>query len=68
MKKVVLSLALVAIMFVSCKETEANTEETAVEAVEAAEETAVEAVEVAADSAVTAVEVAAEVATEEVAK
>jgi PBP1b-binding outer membrane lipoprotein LpoB len=47
MKKVVLSLALVAVMFVSCKEAateEVVTEETAVEAVEAVEETAVEAI------------------------
>ncbi|MFC4739125.1 hypothetical protein ACFO3U_03885 [Flavobacterium ponti] len=61
MKKVVLSLALVAMMFVSCKETEANTEEAttdAVEAVEATAEEAVETVEVAADSATAAVEAA----------
>ncbi len=48
MKKVVLSMALVAMMFVSCKEAEANTEaveEAAVEAVETVEETAVETVE-----------------------
>lgn len=54
MKKVVLSMALVAMMFVSCKEAEANTEaveETAVEAVEAVEETAVEAVDTAAAAA-----------------
>ena len=58
MKKVVLSLALVAMMFVSCKEAAENTEATmeeTVEAVEATTEEAVEAVEVAADSAVTAI-------------
>ena len=60
MKKVVLSLALVAMMFVSCKEAEAQVEEVATE-VEATTEEAVEAVEVAADSIV-------EVATEEVAQ
>jgi len=59
MKKVVLSLALVAMMFVSCKEAEAQ-EEVATD-VEVAAEEAVEAVEVAADSIV-------EVATEEVAQ
>ncbi len=69
MKKVVLSLAFVAMMFVSCKETEATpevTEET-VEAVEAAPvETVEEPVEVVADSATTpAVE---EVKVEEAAK
>jgi PBP1b-binding outer membrane lipoprotein LpoB len=61
MKKVVLSMALVAMMFVSCKEAEANTEaveETAVEAVEAVEETAVEAVDTAAAAATEAVEAA----------
>ena len=60
MKKVVLSMALVAMMFVSCKEAEANTEaveETAVEAVEVVEEAAVEAVDTAAATeAVEAVE------------
>ncbi|WP_264560353.1 hypothetical protein [Flavobacterium sp. N2270] len=59
MKKVVLSMALVAMMFVSCKEAEANTEaveETAVEAVEAVEETAVEVVDSAAAVATEAVE------------
>ncbi|RBA29567.1 hypothetical protein [Flavobacterium tibetense] len=41
MKKVVLSLALVAMMFVSCKEAEANTEEVVVEeTVEVVEEVA----------------------------
>lgn len=70
MKKVVLSLAFVAMMFVSCKETEATpevTEETAVEAVEATPaETVEEPVEVVADSATTpAVE---EVKVEEAAK
>ena len=67
MKKVVLSMALVAMMFVSCKEAEANTEaveETAVEAVEAVEETAVEAVDSAATEAVEAVEAAATEAVE----
>lgn len=72
MKKVVLSLALVAMMFVSCKENNAETtEETAVEAVEAVEATAeeaVEAVEVAADSATTAVEEATETPAETPAK
>ncbi|WP_339835108.1 hypothetical protein [uncultured Flavobacterium sp.] len=69
MKKVVLSLALVAMMFVSCKETEANVEEAtteATEAVEAATETAVETVDSTATVAVEAVEAAA--TTEEVAK
>lgn len=59
MKKVVLSMALVAMMFVSCKEAEANTEaveEAAVEAVETVEETAVEAVETVDSAAVEAVE------------
>lgn len=69
MKKVVLSLAFVAMMFVSCKETEATpevTEET-VETVEATPaETVEEPVEVATDSAATpAVE---EVKVEEAAK
>lgn len=73
MKKVVLSLALVAMMFVSCKETAENTEAVeaaATEAVEATEEAAteaVEAVEVAADSAAAAVEGAVEEAKEEAA-
>jgi len=73
MKKVVLSLALVAMMFVSCKENNAETpvEETAVEAVEAVEATteeAAEAIEVAADSATTAVEEATETPAETPAK
>ena len=59
MKKVVLSLALVAMMFVSCKEAEANTEELA-------EEATVEAVEVAAEAAVEAIDSTAAVATEAV--
>ena len=56
-------MALVAMMFVSCKEAEANTEaveEVAVEAVEAVEETAVEAVDSAAAVATEAVEAAVE--------
>lgn len=55
MKKVVLSLAFVAVMFVSCKEAATEVEaveETAVETVEAVEETATEVV----DSAAAAVE------------
>ena len=68
MKKVVLSLAFVAMMFVSCKETEATpevTEET-VETVEAAPvETVEEPVEVVADTTTPAVE---EVKVEEAAK
>ncbi len=71
MKKVVLSLAFVAMMFVSCKETEATpevTEETAVEAVEATTEEAVEAVEEVADTAAAAVEGAATEVVEEPAK
>ena len=44
MKKVVLSLALVAMMFVSCKEAETQVEEVATE-VEATTEEAVEVVE-----------------------
>ncbi|NHN26378.1 hypothetical protein FIA58_011885 [Flavobacterium jejuense] len=70
MKKVVLSLAFVAMMFVSCKETEATpetTEET-VEAVEATTEEAVEAVEVAADTTATVVEETATEVVEEPAK
>ena len=43
MKKVVLSLALVAMMFVSCKETAENTEATVEETVEAVEATTEEA-------------------------
>jgi len=56
-------MALVAMMFVSCKEAEANTEaveETAVEAVEAVEETAVEVVDSAAAVATEAVEATTE--------
>lgn len=59
MKKVVLSLALVAMMFVSCKEAEANTEEVVVE--EPAVEAVVETVDT---TAVVVEEVATEVATE----
>jgi PBP1b-binding outer membrane lipoprotein LpoB len=62
MKKVVLSLALVAMMFVSCKETEANVEETTPATEEVVTDT-VETVEVAPDTTV-----AVEVTTEEVAK
>jgi PBP1b-binding outer membrane lipoprotein LpoB len=62
MKKVVLSLALVAMMFVSCKETEATPEEVVTEeVVPVVEEVATEVV---ADTAAVAVEAT----TEEVAK
>ena len=58
MKKVVLSLALVAMMFVSCKEAAENTEEMATEATEN--------VEVAAEEAVEAIDSTAAVATDAV--
>ena len=61
MKKVVLSLALVAMMFVSCKEAAENTEAAATDATEAVEATATEAteaVEAAADTTAAAVEAA----------
>jgi PBP1b-binding outer membrane lipoprotein LpoB len=62
MKKVVLSLALVAMMFVSCKETEATPEEVVTEEVAPVVEEV--ATEVVADTAAVAVEAT----TEEVAK
>jgi PBP1b-binding outer membrane lipoprotein LpoB len=62
MKKVVLSLALVAMMFVSCKETEATPEEAVTEEVAPVVEEV--ATEVVADTAAVAVEAT----TEEVAK
>ncbi|GEM58960.1 hypothetical protein B0A78_10500 [Flavobacterium columnare NBRC 100251 = ATCC 23463] len=65
MKKVVLTMALVAMMSVSCKDQAATTDETAVEAVDTA---AVEAVDSAAAAVDTAAAAAAAAVKEEVKK